>query len=323
MGLQLRSPLIAASSGLTDNIGNIERFEKSGVGAVVLKSLFEEEIRIEKRANLEKMKSGGFLYPEILEFYDYNEGANDESTTKYLELVKKAKSIMSIPIIPSINCVTADQWIHFPRELENAGADAIELNVFIMPSDLVRTREETDKVYADILKEVTSSVKIPVALKVSSYFSDLAITLKKFSESGIKGLVMFNRFYSPDIDIDALEVTSGNVLSSPSDINNPIRWIGIMHDHVSCDLAASTGVYDGRAMIKLILAGASAVQAASVFYKNGIEYSDKMIDDLRVWMDSKGYNKIDDFKALLSNHETGNPAAFERVQFMKYFRNKI
>jgi dihydroorotate dehydrogenase (fumarate) len=185
----------------------------------------------------------------------------------------------------------------------------------------MRSREETDKVYTDIIKEVTSRVKIPVALKVSSYFSDLAITLKNFSESGIKGLVLFNRFYSPDIDIDTLEVTSANVLSSPSDLNNPLRWIAIMHDHVSCDLAASTGVYDGRAMIKLILAGASAVQVASVFYKNGIEYSGKMIDDFREWMDSKGYNKIGDFKALMSNHETGNPAAFERVQFMKYFRS--
>jgi len=320
LGMELRSPLIAASSGLTDNVENLRRFEKYDVGAVVLKSLFEEEIRIEKEAQLQKMSSGGFLYPETLEFYDYHDDYDHESTHQYIELVKKAKSAISIPVIASINCVTADQWTFFPRELELAGADALELNVFIMPSDLNRTKEESEKVYFEIIREVTRQVKIPVSLKISYYFSDLAIMLKRFSETAIKGLVLFNRFYSPDIDIENLEVTSASVLSHPGDFSNTLRWVGIMYDHVSCDMAASTGVHDGKTLIKMILAGAAAVQVASAFYRNGMDYAGDMIRELREWMDLKEYAKIDDFKALMSQNETGNPAAFQRVQFMKYFR---
>jgi len=320
MGLNLRTPLIAASSGLTDNIDNLKRFEKFGIGAVVLKSLFEEEIRIEKESILAGMRSDSFIYPEAIEFYDYNQDYDKESTHQYLELVKEAKSKLSIPVIPSINCVTAEQWTFFPRELELAGADGIELNIFIMPSDINRSKEENEMIYFKVIQEVLKQVKIPVAIKISYYFSDLAIMLKKFSETGIKGLVLFNRFYSPDIDIDTLEVTSANVLSNPGDFSNSLRWIAILKDHVSCDLAASTGVYDGAAMIKMILAGAKAVQVASAFYKNGIDYGSEMLRYLQTWMKTKGYKKIEDFNGILSQHETSNPAAFQRVQFMKYFR---
>ncbi len=320
MGLELRTPLIAASSGLTDNIANLERFEEHGVGALVLKSLFEEEIILEKEARLAKMSSNGFIYPETLEFYDYHDDADHESTHQYLELVKKASKKIKIPVIPSINCVTADQWTFFPRELELAGANAIELNIFIMPSDLKRSKSENEKVYFDIIKEVTSQVKIPVALKISFYFSDLAIMIKKLSETDINGLVLFNRFYSPDIDTDTMEVTSASVLSNPGDIATSLRWIGIMHDHVSCDLAASTGVHSGNDMVKMILAGASAVQVASAFYKNGVDYATVLLKEVEEWIDTRGYKSIKDFKGLMSQHETGNPAAFQRVQFMKYFR---
>jgi len=320
MGLDLNSPLIAASSGLTDNIDNLIRFEKFGVGAVVLKSLFEEEIRIEKDSIHASMKSNSFVYPETIEFYDYNQDYDNESTHQYLELVKEAKKKLSIPVIPSINCVTSEQWTFFPRELELAGADGIELNIFIMPSDLNRTREENEKIYFEIIEEVKKQVKIPVAIKISFYFSDLAIMLKRFSETGIKGIVLFNRFYSPDIDIDTLEITSANVLSNPWDFTNSLRWIAIIRDHISCDIAASTGVHDGPSMVKMLLAGAKAVQAATAFYKNGIDYASEMLRFLQTWMNKKGYKKIDDFHGILSQHAVSNPAAFQRVQFMKYFR---
>jgi dihydroorotate dehydrogenase (fumarate) len=322
MGLSLNSPLIAASSGLTDNLQNIKQFEKNGVGAVVLKSLFEEEIILEKKAQLSQMGSDSFIYPETLDYYDYNDNASKESGYKYLELIKAARKETSVPIIPSINCVTADQWTFFPTELEMAGASAIELNVFIMPSDLRRTKEETEKVYFDIVDAVCSQVNIPVSLKISYYFSDLAIMLKRFSETKIKGLVLFNRFYSPDFDIDTKEVTSANVLSNSDEYTMPLRWIAIMHDHVKADLAASSGVHDHTSMIKMILAGASAVQSASVFYRKGIDYASEMISGLNQWMDKNSYKSVEDFKALMSQHETGNPAAFQRVQFMKYFRGQ-
>ncbi len=322
LGLDLKTPLIAASSGLTDNIDNLKRFEKHGVGAVVLKSLFEEEIRIEKDAALSKMSSSGFIYPESMEFYDYLDGADRESTYRYLDFIREAKKKLSIPVIPSINCVTAEQWTDFPKQIQEAGADALELNIFIIPSDLNRTKFENEKTYFDIVKEVKKQVTIPISLKVSFYFSDLALMLKKLSESGIAGLVLFNRFYSPDIDIDTLEVTSAGVLSSPGDFSPSLRWIAIMRDYVSCDLASSGGVHDGNTMIKMILAGANAVQVASAFYKNGIDYGDEMISVLQAWMKKNNYKSIEEFRSLMRQHESVNPAVFQRVQFMKYFRGQ-
>jgi dihydroorotate dehydrogenase (fumarate) len=322
LGLDLKTPLIAASSGLTDNIENLKRFEKYGVGAVVLKSLFEEEIRIEKESSLSKMSSSGFIYPETMEFYDYLDGAEKESTLRYLDLIHEASKKLTIPVIPSINCVTAEQWTDFPKRIQEAGADALELNVFIIPSDLNRTKFENEKVYFDIVREVSKQVSIPVSLKVSFYFSDLALMLKRLSETGISGLVLFNRFYSPDIDIDTMEITSASVLSSPGDFSQSLRWIAIMKDHVSCDLASSGGVHDGNAMIKMILAGATAVQVASAFYKNGVDYGQEMITTLQNWMKKNKYNSIADFRSLMSQHETANPAVFQRVQFMKYFRGQ-
>jgi dihydroorotate dehydrogenase (fumarate) len=322
LGLDLKTPLIAASSGLTDNIDSLKRFEKYGAGAVVLKSLFEEEIRIEKQASLSQMSSSGFIYPETMEFYDYLDGADKESTLRYLDLIHEAKKKLSIPVIPSINCVTAEQWTDFPKQIQDAGADAIELNVFIIPSDLNRTKFENEKVYFDIVKEVSKQVTIPISLKVSFYFSDLALMLKRLSETGIAGLVLFNRFYSPDFDIDTMEVTSASVLSSPGDFSQSLRWIAIMKDHVSCDIASSGGVHDGNAMIKMILAGANAVQVASAFYKNGIDYGAEMISTLDAWMNKNKYRSVDEFRSIMSQHETANPAVFQRVQFMKYFRGK-
>jgi dihydroorotate dehydrogenase (fumarate) len=320
MGLELKSPLIAASSGLTDNFQNIKRFQDFGVGAIILKSLFEEEIRIEKKAQLSQMSSSAFLYPETLEFYDYLDGSENESTQRYLDLIYKAKRELTIPVIPSINCVTSEQWTHFPKQLQEAGADAIELNVFILPSDFKRTRLENEKTYFDIITEVKKQVSIPISLKVSYYFSDLAIMLKKFSDAGIDALVLFNRFYSPDIDIDAMEVTNGSVLSNQGDFVNSLRWIAILYNHIKCDLAASTGVHDGKTMIKMLLAGATVVQTASAFYKNGMDYASTMLNELNEWMDSKGFKTIEEFRGMMSQPETGNPAAFQRVQFMKYFR---
>jgi len=322
LGLDLRTPLIAASSGLTDNIDNLKRFEKHGAGAVVLKSLFEEEIRLEKDASLSKMSSSGFIYPESMEFYDYLDGADNESTFRYLDLIREAKKKISIPVTPSINCVTAEQWTEFPKLMQDAGADALELNIFIIPSDLNRTKFDNEKVYFDIVKEVKKQVSIPISLKVSFYFSDLALMLKKLSETGISGLVLFNRFYSPDFDIDNMEITSASVLSSPGDFSPSLRWLAIMREHVSCDLASSGGVHDGNTLIKMILAGANAVQVASAFYKNGIDYGDEIIDALQAWMKKNKYKNIDEFRSLMSQRETSNPAVFQRVQFMKYFRGQ-
>jgi dihydroorotate dehydrogenase (fumarate) len=319
MGLSFRNPLIAGSSGLTDNKESILNLEKHGIGGIVLKSLFEEEIIIEKQSNLKKMASEVFLYPETVEFYEYDEGPK-ESTIEYLELIRDIKKNAEIPLIASINCVTAKQWVYFPREIELAGADGIELNLFILPSDLNRTAEENEKIYFHIIDAVLKQVKIPVAVKISYYFSNLAILIKRLSETKISGIVLFNRFYSPDFDIDNFQITQGNVLSSPGDLPISLRWIAIMSERVSCDLAASTGVHDGAALIKQLLAGAKAVQIVSAIYKYGAKHIPKMLEELTNWMEKHQFSSIDQFKGRMSQSKSSDPAAYERVQFMKYFR---
>src|SRR4030042_4763008 len=225
--LQLKNPVIIGSSGLSDSTENIISLEEKGAAAVVLKSLFEEEILSEMNARMNRMNSDDFLYPETVDFYDFYEGP-EESTIRYIRQIENARRLVSIPVIGSINCLTPSHWTYFPKEIEKAGASALELNIFVLPSDLNRTAEENEKVYFEIIQEVLKQVHIPVIVKLSHYFSNLASFLKKISQTGIKGLVLFNRFYNPDIDTETFELTSDTVLSSPSDMYLPLRWIGIM-----------------------------------------------------------------------------------------------
>jgi len=319
LGLDLKSPIVAASSGLTESLDGLKKFEDAGAGAVVLKSLFEEEILLEMKKSTAKMSAQQFIYPETVGYYEDND--QDMLTVEnYLKLLTDAKKSLNIPVIPSINCITAEEWLHFPKTLESAGADALELNIFILPSDLNRTAKENEQVYFDILKEVKSSVSIPVAVKLSSYFSHLAQMLQKLDKAGADALVLFNKFYSPDFDIDNFEITNGNVLSAASDMATSLRWVSIMSNRLNCDVAASTGIADGSAVVKQLLAGADVVQAASAFYKHGIPYLSDMNDALEEWMDAKDFKTIADFKGKMSQDQSKNPAAYERVQFMKHFR---
>jgi dihydroorotate dehydrogenase (fumarate) len=317
--LKLKNPVVAGSSGITDNIENLLELERNGAAAVVLKSIFEEEILREMEVSLSKMSSSSFIYPETLEFYDYFDGPK-ESTSKYLEFIREAKKKIAIPVIASINCMDASNWTYFPKQIQTAGADALELNIFNLPSDIMRSSAENEEVYFDIIREVTRQVELPVFIKLSYYSSSLASFLKKISETGIDGIILFNKFYNPDIDIENMEITNGGVLSSPPDIYQSLRWIAIMSDRVDCSLIASTGVHDGTAVIKQLLAGASAVQIASTLYKNGIPYLKQLLKDLTLWMEEKGFESIDDFRGKLSQKKTTNPAVYSRVQFMKYFR---
>jgi len=320
MGLKLKNPIIAASSGLTNSVEDIKEFEENGVGAVVLKSIFEEEIRRELKKDIGIMNMETFQYPETFDYYDNY--AEDDTLTNYLKLIREAKKAVSIPVIASVNCVSAEKWPYYAETLQDAGADALELNVFVMPSDFEKTSEENEKVYFDLIKEVKKYVKIPISLKISYYSASLGSFIQKLSNTGIDGLVLFNRFYSPDIDINNLEILSTNVTSSSSELPISLRWIGIMHNRVGCDLAASTGVHDGAAVIKQVLAGANAVEIASAFYKNGKGILKDMLNDISTWMDQKGYKTIADFRGKMSQDKAQNPAAYERMQFMKHFSGK-
>ena len=318
LGLPIRCPLIVGSSGLTNNVDNIKKMEGYGAGAVVLKSLFEEAILMEMEAKKKQMASQQFLYPETLEFYE-NQDSGKLTTEVYLKLITDCKKKVEIPIIASINCLTAGQWTYFPKRIEEVGADALELNLFILPSDFSHSAEENEKVYFDIINQVREQVNIPVSVKISFYFSNLGNMIQRLSETGIEGIVLFNRFFSPDFDLDKLEITSSNLFSSPDDLYISLRWMAIMYNRVKCDLAASTGVHDSMGLIKQILAGASVVQVVSCLHKEGLDEIQSMVEGLETWMIGNGFYTINDFKGRLSQSASENPAAYERVQFMKYF----
>ncbi len=320
MGLKLKSPLIASSCGLTNSLNDIIELEKHGAGAIVLKSLFEEEIVTEMEHELNKMYSANYLYPETMEFYENN---NVEDTlTAYLKLIDDCKQQVKIPIIASINCISAHNWPYFAKSLEDAGADAIELNISILPSDPDSSSTENEKVIFEIIRAVKHEVSIPVSVKISNYFSNLAGIVSQISNTGVDGIVMFNRYYSPDIDIDTFDIVPAPKYSTPNEYILPLRWISIMSDRVNCDLSASTGVHDGKALIKMILAGAASVQVASTLYKNGFAQIQIMLNELRIWMTSKDFSSIEQIKGILCQSNSINPAGYLRIQFMKHFSQK-
>jgi dihydroorotate dehydrogenase (fumarate) len=317
LGLDLKSPIIAGSSGMTNSVKKVEQLAQYGAGAVVLKSIFEEEIAFEHEDIMQEASSAGVNLDQF-DYYDFH--LRGEKLSGYTELIQGAKAAVSIPIIASINCVYSHEWISFAEQIENAGADAIELNMFFLPSDFKRSVAEQERMYFEVIEKLVDTVSIPVALKISYYFSNLGKMIQRLSQTGISGLVLFNRFFSPDIDIDNFKVTSSFVLSTPGELALSLRWIAIMANKVDCDLAASTGVHDGEAVIKQLLAGATAVQVASSLYKNGPAFIGQMKETLTAWMEKHRFSNLADFRGKMSQEQTTDPAAYERVQFMKYFK---
>jgi dihydroorotate dehydrogenase (fumarate) len=316
MGLTLRNPIIAGSSGLTNSIENIQKINEQGAGAIVLKSLFEEQINNAINKTFSEADNN-YSYPEAMDYISHYTREND--LEGYLNLIREAKKKTDIPIIASINCVSSSEWMSFAKNIQDAGADALELNLFVLPSDPRRKADQHEQVYFDILRAVMKQVKIPVSAKISHYFSGFSNMALQLSWTGISGLVMFNRFYTPDIDIDKFEVTSGNVFSTPGEMAITLRWVALLSDKVQCDIAASTGIHDGRAAIKQLLAGAKAVQVASVLYQKGFEQIGIMTKEMEEWMDAHHFATTKDFIGRLSFRGSENPAAYERVQFMKHF----
>ena len=318
-GLKLKSPIIAGSCGLTGSIDHIEKIEKAGVGAVVLKSIFEEEIINEYDKLLKEAQSDN-RHEIDLDYFDYK--IRQDNLADYIALINDAKETVSIPVIASINCVSTHEWSFFAKKIEEAGADALELNIFISPSDTSKSSDEKERMYFNIIKNITLKLKIPVIVKMSYYFTDLGGMINEISKTAIKGLVLFNRFFSPDIDINTNKIIPVNIFSSPDELPTSLRWIAITSNNVSCNLAASTGVHNGEGLIKQLLAGADAVQIVSTIYKNGVDIIKEMNTDLRNYMKEKSYKKISNFKGLMSRKNMQNPALYERVQFMRYFSSK-
>jgi dihydroorotate dehydrogenase (fumarate) len=317
LGLKLKNPLIVGSSGLTSQAKKIKELEESGAGAVVLKSIFEEEIAIEYGQVLKEIEEEGFSRGNY-DYYDYEIRAN--RLGEYTSLIRECKKTLAIPVIASVNCTYSHEWVSFAKELEAAGADALELNMFFLPSDFTRTRDEQEKAYLGVVEKMRRAVSIPVALKISFYFSSLGATIKLLSQMGVAGIVLFNRFFQLDFDIEKFKVVPSRTLSGPGDYAMPLRWIAIMAKRIGgCDLAASGGVHDGESAVKMILAGAKAVQVVSAIYKNGAGHIKAILDEMKGWMNRHGYGSLDQFMGKMSQAESENPAVYERVQFMRYF----
>lgn len=318
LGLKLKNPIIAGSSGLTGTLDGILSMEKHGAAAVVIKSIFEEEILLEIKDQIKEAEKNPMIYSGLSETLDYIDlHIREDNLGKFLQLIRDAKNAVSIPVIASINCLSDQDWIHFTRKMEEAGADALELNMFLNPADF--KNKEFEKAYFRIVEKVLAAVKIPVSLKISKYFTRLGLSVKALSETGVSGLVMFNRFYSPDIDIQKMELSTPKMFSSGDEMYETLRWIAIMSERVTCNLAASTGIHTGEDVIKMLLAGASAIQVVSTLYKNGPDQIQKILRFVENWMSEQGIDSVEQFRGKISRKYGADPAAFERMQFMKHY----
>jgi dihydroorotate dehydrogenase (fumarate) len=315
MGFNLKNPVIVSSSGLTDSVGKIIELEKNGAAAVVLKSLFEEQIMMD--IDSQRMNNMFNTYNDAESYIGYYTRKN--ALNSYIELIDNCKNNTGIPVIASINCFSDDQWIDFAGEIEAAGADGLELNMFILPSNPSVTGRETEELYLGIVSKVVKAVSIPVAIKIHHYFSGMANFAVELSKTGIKSLVLFNRFYQPDVDLEKEKIISGNIYSSPEDNSMVIRWLGILSGRVACNLAASTGIHSSETALKNILVGADAIQLASVVYQKGPKVITEIIDGMDKWLDEKGYSSVSVIKGKLRQADSIRPLVYERAQFMRYF----
>ena len=311
-GLKLKNPFIAASSGLTNSVSKIVELENAGVAAIVLKSLFEEQIE-----NHSEKLSQITDYPEAGDYINTYIEMNHMG--KYLDLIRSAKEKCSVPIIASINCYKSAKWIDFAKTIQDAGADALELNLFVLNAGEFGDSYLEDT-YVNIVREIKKVIHIPVIIKMAKNISNLPGLISKLKSLGADGVVLFNRFYQLDIDINSMEITSGPVFSSPMDFSDTLRWTAIVSGRVpDFDIACSYGVHSWEDAIKGILAGASSIQLCSVLYEQGVDVVTNMLTCLEEWMDQNNYSRIEEFKGKLNYANIKSPYMYERVQFMKYF----
>lgn len=313
LGLKLTSPVIAGSSDFTSTPAGVVEMANAGAGAVVLKSIFEEQILMEIDAQRTNNMFDSYSDSEnYIAFY-----TRQHVLQEYLDLIRDTRKTAGIPVIASINCSTSDTWVGFAREIEKAGADAIELNLFILPSDPAETDALLAARYTDIVNAVRHNTRLPIAVKVHHHFTGMSHYLVKLSEK-CQSLVLFNRFFNPDINIETLTIGSGGTFSLPEENGLVLRWIGILSPFVNGDLAATTGIHNGPAVVKNILAGAQVVQIASALYKQGPAIISEMNAFLSDWMLKNNFSVLDDFRGRLNYASINNPAVYERAQFMKY-----
>ncbi|BAY12147.1 dihydroorotate dehydrogenase-like protein [Calothrix sp. NIES-2098] len=316
LGMILRSPLVAAASPLSEDIDNIRRMEDAGAAAVVMHSLFEEQLRLERYELHYHLTYGTESFPEALTYFPEPMSFRVGPET-YLEHIHKAKQKVSIPIIASLNGSSVGGWTNYAKQIQQAGADALELNIYNVPTDMELTSAEIEQTYIDILLAVKATVTIPVAVKLSPYFTNMANMAKRLDEAGANALVLFNRFYQPDINLNLLEVEPNVLLSTPQSLRLPLRWIAILYGRIQADLAATSGVHKGEDVVKTIVAGASIAMFASVLLRHGINHIRVIEQEICQWMEKHEYESIKQMQGSLSQKHCPDPSAFERAQYMR------
>ncbi len=316
LGLKLRTPLIPSASPLTHEIDNVRRLEDAGASAVVLYSLFEEQLRQESmeldhylQATAESSAEAVSYFPQANEFHLGPEG--------YLEHIRKVKAAVKIPIIASLNGATVGGWTEYAREIQQAGADALECNIYSIPTNPETTSAEVEQSYIDIVKAVKSAVTIPVAVKLSPFFSNLANFARRLEAAGADGLVLFNRFYQPDIDLEELEIRPSVLLSTPQALRLPLTWVGILFGRLRASLAATSGVHSAEDVIKLLMVGADVTMLCSTLLRNGVGHLKVIEQGIEEWMEKHEYESVDQMKGSMSQKRCADPSAFERAQYMR------
>jgi len=316
LGLVLKNPIVASSSPLSHTVDSIQRLEDAGVSAVVMYSLFEEQITFDSFYVDHYLRNNTNSYAESLSYFpemdDYNVWP-----AEYLNLIRRAKERCDIPIIGSLNGVSVGGWTNYAALIEDAGADAIELNVYYVPTSVDLTGREIENIYLDMLRQVKRSVTIPVAMKLSPFFSSVANMSRRLAEEGANGLVLFNRFYQPDIDLEELAVKPRLVLSNSDELRLPLRWVAILYGRVLADFAITTGIHNSEDVLKGLMAGAKVTMMASELLQNGVRRVREVLRDLEVWMDEHEYASVAQMIGSMSQQHCAEPAAFERANYMK------
>jgi dihydroorotate dehydrogenase (fumarate) len=316
MGLQLKNPIVASASPLCDSVDKIRLLEDHGIAAVVLPSLFEEQLILESESVDADLSRGADAFPESSSFLpdlmDYNLGPDG-----YLELIRKAKESVSVPVIGSLNGVSPGGWVRYARDMEQAGADAIELNIYSLVTDPSRTASQVEKDYCDLVRKMREALTIPIAVKISHFFSAVANFASHLDTSGANALVLFNRFYQPDLDIEQLEVVPSLTLSRPSELLLRLHWVAIIHGHIGADMAITGGVHSAQDVLKSMMAGARVAMMTSALLENGVEYLDTVRAGMIRWMEEHEYESINQMCGSMSQRNVPDPAAYERANYMR------
>ncbi len=316
LGLNLRTPLVPSASPLSDEVDNIKRMEEAGASAIVLHSLFEEQVRNEQESVQYHMMHGTDSFPEALTFFpkpaEFITGPEE-----YLSQIRKAKEAVRIPVIASLNGAAIGGWIDYAKQIQQAGADALELNIYAIPTEFDRTSAEIEQAYLDIVSAVKSAVSIPVAVKLSPFFSNMANMAKRLDQVGANGLVLFNRFYQPDINLDRLEVQANLHLSTSQDLRLPLRWIAILYGRLKADLAATSGIHGAEDVLKMLMAGADVTMLCSVLLSKGLGVISQIETEMSEWLAKHDYQSVRQLQGSMSQKYCADPAAFERAQYMR------